>query len=734
MTTKSLYCRTLIVTFMVLLVFCCQEGNSELDRMEKMAKSVTIYRDTYGVAHVYGPTDASVVFGFMYARAEDEFFRIERYYTESLGRFSEIMGEEALAWDILVKAVEIEKYSKEEYKHLSPDLRALCDAFADGLNYYLLKNPDVEAKYLPRFEPWFVLAGERAFWSLYGFVQNWHGITREDLLAMASPVVTKSSPESTLQSEINQHRKAKYALGCAEWALGPSKSATGNAMLLIDTHIPLDPVYEVHLHSDEGLNVAGFINYGYGILPIIGHNQHLGWMLAENRTDWVDLYEETFDDPDNPFAYRYGKEYRTATEWKDALKIKTENGVETKNVTFRKTHHGPILAKRNGNSIAVKVARIDRGGLLDQFYAMNKARNLEEFKKALDINAITNQNIVYADDEGNIFYVYNGLIPKRNPRFDWSKAVDGSNPETDWQEYHILEERPQVLNPKCGFVQNCNSSPFTTTLHENPSSSDFPDYMVWIHERDTSRAKMARRLLASKEKFTFDEFCRLPFDNYLLAAEEKLPLLFKEWNNLKESNPSRAETLKPVIERLSSWNNRSTIESVPAALFILWLERTFPRGKSSHKGDWFMIGKLEEVIKDLEKDWGTWRIAWGEINRLQRRDLCLEEKFSDEKMSLPVAGATAWAGTVNVFYSQSQQGLKRRYGIAGRANLSIIEFGKEVKARSLVPYGTSSDPNSEHYFDQAELYSKGKLKPAWYTLPEIKANLERSYHPGEIDQ
>ncbi len=172
MNTKSLFCRILIITFMMLFVFCGQDGNSELDRMEKMARSVIIYRDTYGVAHVYGPTDASVVFGFMYARAEDEFFRIERYYTESLGRMSEIMSEEGLAWDILVKAVEIEKYSKEEYQRLSPELRALCDAFADGLNYYLLKNPDVEAKFVPRFEPWFVLASGRSFWSLYGFVQN----------------------------------------------------------------------------------------------------------------------------------------------------------------------------------------------------------------------------------------------------------------------------------------------------------------------------------------------------------------------------------------------------------------------------------------------------------------------------------------------------------------------------------------------------------------------------------
>jgi acyl-homoserine-lactone acylase len=437
------------------------ECHTDIQRMEEMARSVTIYRDTYGVPHIYGPTDASVVFGFMYARAEDEFFRIENYYTISLGRAAEVYGKNWLPVDILVHATELPRLSQEEYKRLSPKHKALCDAFADGLNYFLMTHPEVKPKLITRFEPWYALAGERRFWSLYAF--EWRGITWNEIMKVAFPDETQSPAKKNVSLPIPS---------CNEFAIAPSRSTTGKTMLVIDTHIQLDNSFEAHLHSDEGWNYAGFATWGNGIFPLIGHNQNLGWMYANNFTDWIDLYEETFDNPDDPLAYRYGDEYRTASTWTGVIKVKTEDGVEEKTITFRKTHHGPILAIRKGKPIAVKIGKIEEGGVMQQNYAMSKARNLNEFKQALDTNAIVNQNIVYADDEGNIYYVYNGLIPRRDDSFDWSKQVDGSDPTTEWSGYHSLAERPQVLNPACGFVQNCNSSPFLTTPDENPNPTD----------------------------------------------------------------------------------------------------------------------------------------------------------------------------------------------------------------------------------------------------------------------
>jgi acyl-homoserine lactone acylase PvdQ len=695
--------------------------------MEDTALSVTIYRDTYGVPHIYGPTDASVVFGFMYARAEDEFFRIENYYITSLGRAAEVFGKRYLAWDVLIRAMELPKLSQVEYEHLSPKHKALCIAFADALNYYLMKHPEVKPKLITHFEPWYALVGERRFWSLYGF--GWQRILDKEILSIAFPEEKFMPSETEVSSDFGMLGEDYILPACNGLAIAPSRSATGNAMIAIDTHISLDNSFEAHLHSDEGWNFSGFAAYGYAIFPIKGHNEHLGWMYASNYTDWVDLYEETFDDPENPLLYRYGDGYRSAVTWTNAIRMKTKNGLEEKTAVFLKTHHGPILAIRNGKHIAVKVGKIEEGGVMQQNFAMSKARNLEEFKRALDMNAMVNQHVTYADDAGNIYYVYNGLIPKRDDSFDWSKPVDGSISATEWHEYHALKDRPQVLNPECGFVQNCNSSPFLTTPDENPDPADFPNYMVGSQEADNLRSQHARRLLSSQDKLTYDEFCSLLSNTYLLAAEKQLPVLIQAWKAIESSDRSLYEKMQPLIAELLSWDKHSTIESIPTTLFILWYYETFSRGKAISNDPEVLIGKLEEIKKKLEHDWGTWKVTWGKISRHQRRNPRGGEFFDDKQMSLPSVGSNR-TGTLFAYYSRTEEGMKRRYGVIGRSSLTVVEFGKEVKARSILPFGQSTHPVSPHYFDQAPLYVKGELKPAWFTLSAIKANLENSYHPG----
>ncbi len=729
---KSILFCFLISSLLLISISCSQPEKAEpglTTRMEKLARSVTIYRDTYGVPHIYGPTDASVVFGYMYARAEDEFFRLEQNYLLALGRSAEVYGPKGnihtpyrgggLRWDIAVRASENEKLSKLEYDRATPQIRALCEAFADGLNYFLAKNPQVKPKLLTYFEPWYALASERAAMGIGPIVTSMILLER----AGSDPYFQDLPPALGYLPP---------ALGCNSWAIGPGKSATGKAMLFINEQFFLDEPYEVHLHSEEGLNISGMNAYGWGIIPILGHNEYIGWGFTNSSPDVADVYEETFDKPDDSLAYRYGDGYRRAIEWKEIIKVRTETGMKEQTYTLRKSHHGPIVAKRNGKHLAIKTAKLEEGGLLKQWYAMNKAQNLEEFKRALSDCALIAWNIMYADREGNIFYVYNGAVPKRDPQFDWTKPVDGSNPQTEWKGYHPLEELPQILNPESGWMQSCNSNPFLTTSKGNPVESDYPSYMV--NDQDTDRARASKRILTSRDSFAYEDLLHAAFDTYVWEAEEKIPRIKKEWESLKKIDPSRAKALEETIEELCSWDRKSTITSVPATLFMLWHERFYNRFHGGEipkeKKAWPLISGLEETVEELEQDFGTWRVAWGEINRHQRRDMSVGGRFHDDRMSLPMSGSLG-VGIMFGFLSHSFKDLQRRYGFLGNAYVSVIEFGKEIKAHSIMPYGQSSDPKSPHYFDQALLYAKGQFKPAWFTLDEIKANLERTYHPGE---
>ena len=698
-------------------------------KVEKVAHSVTIYRDTYGVPHVYGPTDVSVVFGFVYAQAEDNFPQIEENYIRALGRASEFYGPDAFGLyertgfddDLLVKLLEIPRLSQAEYQRASLRVRELCDATADALNYFLSRNPQVKPKLMTHFEPWHVLAVVR-FRRYVGDLFDsslFSGIEFKELATI--------QPEKPKESNV--------------WAIGPSKSASGHAMLFINPHAPfvgMRQLYEGHLHSDEGWDLSGAADLGWPF-PRLGHNQYLGWSFTVNLPGVASLYEETFDDPAHPLVYRYGSGHRTAIEWTDEIKVKSTAGVSTRKLVFRKTHHGPIVAVKNGKSLAVKLAKFEDDGSLGEYYAMSKARSFAEFKKALALLALPYMNTMYADREGNIFFLYNGAVPRRSTKFDWTKPVDGSNPETEWQRLHSLDELPHVTNPRSGFLESCNSSPFLVTASDNPVPANYPPYMVGSDDKDNARSQRVQELLSRKDKFTFDEWSQAAFDTRVHAADLEVPRLVADWDALRRSDPAAAAKTTAPMDELKNWNHRSATDSVAMTLFIQWhreahkqsYEPPYPEaGPDDLAKGVTRPGALESAVADLQSTFGTWQVPWGDYNRLQR--ISGDETLSDARPSLPVAGADPYFGIVFAFVPDYQtNGQKRRYGVGGHSWLSVVEFGREVKARSILVFGQSADPNSPHYFDQAPLYAKGEFKPAWFTLEEIKAHLERSYHPGE---
>ena len=678
-------------------------GNSN-DSLERLARTVTIYRDTYGVPHVFGRTDASTVFGFAYAQAEDNFWRVEENFINALGRASELYGAKSLNEDRLNHALEIPRLAREEYARLDPHMRLLCDSFAAGFNYYLAHHPEVVPRLLTKIEPWYTLAFIR-----YNYYQN--GFARDPNL--------RQDKLQTAESEID----LKPHTGSNGWVIGPSKSTTGHAMLFINPHLPFfgsGQVYEGHVHSDEGWNFTGYTRFGFP-LPYVGHNENGGWVSTDNSADLTDVYLETFNDPARPLAYKYGTGYRLATEHTEEIRVKTATGVETRRFVMRKTHHGPILGARDGKLLALRMAKFEADGWLREWYDMTKATSLVALKRAIAPLNMLFGNVMYADRQGNTWYLYNGAVPRRDPRFDWSKPVDGSDPATEWQGYHTMDELPQLTNPKTGWMQNCNTSPFLLTSEGNPDPKQFPKYMV--QEGDNPRGAISREILSSNAKFSFEEWRRLAFDTRVINAGKLLPALLAALKDRSE--------LREVYDELSRWNYRSTNDSVAMTLFSLWHERVSrdrtPNASTAEK----QLAALTEVINALKHDFGTWKVAWGELNRLQRLDEKREQEFQDANPSMPVSAVNGNDGAVFTVYTTPVRGQKRRYGVAGGSYVSIVEFGPTVRAFSIHTFGASGDPQSRHFVDQAALYTRGEFKPSWLGLEDIRANLEAAYHPGE---
>lgn len=695
---------------------------------EALARSATIHRDAYGVPHIEGPTDASVVFAFAYAQAEDYFWQVEDTYLMCTGQYAEVVGMRGLQNDLLNRAFEVVPTSKQTYASLTPHERGLCDAFAAGLNYYLAKHPETKPRLITHFEPWMVLAFSRHLTLEMSF-----GHTGQ---------AKQYFPEG--------HDALWKAVGSNAWAVAPQRSKNKTALLVANPHQPwfgFGQFYEGHLKSGEGWNFSGATFFG-SPLPTIGHNERLGWTFTVNEPDIADAWIETFDDPQRPLAYRYGEGYREATEWRETVRLKRGRNVEPREYTFRKTHHGPVIAKRGENqAISVQVAKLYEAVLMRQLSRLLRAQNFTEFRAGMAMQNFPFMNTVYADADGNIFYLYNGTVPRRDPQFDWRSLQDGADPRTEWDGYLTIDELPQVLNPPSGYVQSCNSSPYTTTDDGNPSIGDFPKYLAEDAHDDKRRAVRSRQFLRELTEATFETMEQAVFDTEIYWARQELPKFAREFEALKTRNPELAAKVDPLLRHLLDWDCRVTEDSTQATLLIQWYEELYGFGYPAETIKAEFIAQPDErfaaLVRAAEKlkgVFGKWEKPWGEVNRIQRHaDVAdfYEIPFADKLPSLPCVGAQGPPGTMfTMYYTPSVsiplvRVMKKHYGVVGLSYCAVMEFGPQVKAKSLLQFGQSGDPKSPHYFDQAELLSRRQMKPELFHWDDVLAGAKRSYHPGE---
>jgi acyl-homoserine-lactone acylase len=690
----------------------------------RLAAEVTIHRDSFGVPHIHGRTDEAVVFGIGYAQAEDNLWQIEEDYLRALGMASYVYGERELAHDIVVAAFDVERLSRDEYAAQPPAIKRLLDAYAAGINHYIEHHPQLRPRVLVRMEPWYPLA-------LFRGVSPARSVDGVRLGELADRVGAGAGARPTIDPPGSTHALRD---GSNAWAVAPRRTSGGQALLFQNPHVGFfggGQRYELRLESDEGWRFAGFAVLATPF-PRAGHNDRLGWTHTNTAADAADAFLLDFSHPNDPLLYRHGDEWRRATEHVITVRVNTQAGVESRSYRVLRSHHGPIVGERDGRPVAVRIARFEEGGSLAQWYAMGRARSLEEFQAALAQRAFPISNTMYADADGNILYVHGNAVPRRDTRFDWSHPVDGSDPATEWQGFHELHELPQLLNPAGGWLQNTNSTPFLAAADgDNLDPADYPSYMAT--EADNARARISRRILAREDAWSFERWAEAAFDTEAVEAEDFVASLVQQWERLGVLEPERALAVEPFVDALRAWDGRMTTSSIAATHFLLAFERLRAPDATVGAGhaDVPHVRALEVALAALRAEWGTTDVPWGEINRLQRVHTRSREGFRDYAASLPIAGAPGSAGVVFSFYTTREPNQRRRYGTSGHTWVGVVELGAVPRARSIVQFGQSAQPSSPHYFDQAPLYAAGRMKEVHFGRDAFVAAALRSYRPGD---
>lgn len=679
--------------------------------------SITIQRDEWGIAHVHGRTDADAVYGMIYAQAEDDFPRIEQNYLVSLGRLAEAEGERAL-WQDLRQRLWVDPVRlKADYARSPAWLRRLMQAWAAGLNAYLADHPAVKPRVITRWEPWMALSFTEG--SIGGDIER-------VALSQLEAFHTRRAVALTALERGLDFRDPQGSNGIS---IGPARSASGHALLLINPHTSFYFRSELQMTSDEGLNAYGAVTWGQFFI-YQGFNARAGWMHTSSTVDNVDEFAETVEtDASGRLVYRYGAALRPVAVRPVVLKVRRPDGsLGERRFTTYATHHGPIVREENGKWIAAALMNRPLAAL-EQSYLRTRATTLAGFLRVAARQANSSNNTLFADSTGAIAYLHPQFVPVRDQRFDYRRPVDGSDPATDWQGLHPLAALPQVIKPKGGYAFNVNNWPWRAAGAESPQRGAFPVYMDQVGE--TARGPHAERVLAGQGRFTLESLVSAAYDPWLPAFDRMIP-------GLVAAHGRRPDAARDgPVALLRDWDRRWSLDSTATSLAVFWGEALWAAGAEQARAeglnqwDWLTtrpsdaqrLAALDAAVARLRADFGSWRVAWGEINRFQRLSGAIDLAYDDRQPSTPVPFTASTWGSLAAFGARPHPGVKRFYGERGNSFVAAVEFGPRVRAVAISAGGESGDPASPHFTDQVARYAAGALRPVHFHPDELAGHV-----------
>jgi acyl-homoserine-lactone acylase len=659
-----------------------------------LASRATIRRDRFGVPHILADTEEAAAYAHGYATAEDHGADLARLFLRARGEAASVFGPSLLEQDVQVRALRIHETAADRFTELPPYMQAVVNAYAGGYDAYLTRHP-----------------GEFPSWA--------KPVTGVDVLAHARAVLL-------LDFALNLGKWAGRSGspgGSNVWAIGRPLSRSGGGLLLANPHLPWDgsmQFHEVQLTVPGMINVSGATFIGLPVV-VIGFNDVLGWSHTVNQIDSDDVYELSVDAAGTHYSYDglwLPLQSRTVS-----IEVKTDQGMETRTSTVLSAHYGPVLRTSTGQYRAFKSANLDDVNFLTQWNAMGKAGSFAAFKGALALQQLPMFNIAYADRDGSIYFLYNGRIPLRPAGFDWSDAVPGNTSKSEWFVVRPLSDLPELLNPRAGYVQNCNDGPWYTSLSQPIDKTRYAGYITsntfgW-------RTILSLRILGARRDMTLEELKAYKFN----AEAPFAPQLTGDLVRLARAQGG--QELRDAASVLDRWDRQTNADSRGAVLYMAWFGQYFQTAQDSFTRQWSpvdpahtprgvsdparAIQALTTAASAVAQAYGRLDVAWGDTHRLRRGTL-----------DLPLRGTEL---TFNSVMYRPADG-NTFVATGGDSYVLAVEFTSAgPRANSVLVYSESANPQSPFFNDQSRLYAAQQYKPAWFSESDIGANTIDRYHP-----